>query len=37
VGCGGARGALDCGRGVAEVAIGGEQDSGGALATVAER
>jgi hypothetical protein len=37
VGCGGARGALDCGRGAADVANGGEQNCGGALATVVER
>jgi hypothetical protein len=37
VGCGGARGALGCGRGAAEVANGGEQNCGGALATVVER
>jgi hypothetical protein len=37
VGCGGARGALGCGRGAAEAANGGLQDCGGALATVVER
>jgi hypothetical protein len=37
VGCGGARGALGCGRGAVEVANGGEQDCDGALATVVER
>jgi hypothetical protein len=37
VGCGGAREALVCGRGATEAANGGEQDCGGALATVVER
>jgi hypothetical protein len=37
VGCGGARGALGCGREAAEVANGDEQDCGGALVTVAGR
>jgi hypothetical protein len=37
VGCGGARGALGCGRGAVEVANGGKQNCGGALATVVER
>jgi hypothetical protein len=37
VGQGGARGALGCRRGAAEVAIGGKQDGGGALVTVDER
>jgi hypothetical protein len=37
VGCGGARGALGCGRGAAKVANGCAQDYGGALATVVER
>jgi hypothetical protein len=37
VGCGGARGAVGCGRGVAEAANGGEQDCSGALVTVVER
>jgi hypothetical protein len=37
VGCGGARGALGCGRGATEVADGGEQNCGGALAIVVER
>jgi hypothetical protein len=37
VGCGGARGALDCRHGAAEVANGGEQDCGRALAKVVER
>jgi hypothetical protein len=37
VGCGGARGALGCGRGTAEAANGGEQDCGRAPAKVVER
>jgi hypothetical protein len=35
--CGGARGALGCGRGAAEAVNGGEQDCNGALAMVVER
>jgi hypothetical protein len=37
VGCSGAGGARDCGCGVVQVANGGEQDCGGAVATVVER
>jgi hypothetical protein len=37
VGCGGARGALGCGRGAVEAANSGELDCGGALATVVEQ
>jgi hypothetical protein len=37
VGCSGAGGARDCGHRAAEVADGGEQDDGGALAKVIER